>query len=195
MAHNGTNPAKGKEGKGRTMKPWKKKALLITGVVLVVIQFVRPARTNVPGDPLAGFPNLRQSHPDVAAIFVRSCSDCHSEDTRWPWYSNVAPVSWLVASDVHDGRHHFNMTTFSSYTPRRQRQKLGEICDEVKEGDMPALQYRIIHWKSWLSDSDVETLCKWTREASVVVPAATPAHPSAKPVVAAPATGTAAKEQ
>jgi len=160
------------------MKNWKKVTLFVVAAVFVGIQVVRPARTTAPGDPVDGIPNLRASDPEVAAILSRACSDCHSEQTTWPWYSNVAPVSWFVANHVRDGRRHFNMSKFSSYTEERKRKKLSEICDEVSEGGMPLSSYLLIHRDARLSPEDVQTLCAWTRVAAAASVAAEPSAPA-----------------
>jgi len=131
-------------------------------VVLIGLQFVRPARTNPPVDPSQTIYARQQVSPQVAAILDRSCQDCHSNTTRWPWYSNVAPVSWFVIDHVNHGRSHMNFSEWGSLDNRQSVKKLEEICEEVEDGMMPLASYTRIHWGAKLSAEDVKTLCEWT---------------------------------
>ena len=111
-------------------------ALLVV-VVLVGLQFVRPARTNPAVDQSQTIHARLQVNPQVAAILDRSCQDCHSNTTRWPWYSNVAPVSWFVIDHVNHGRSHLNLSEWGSLDNRQAGKKLEEMCEEVEDGAMP----------------------------------------------------------
>src|SRR5690242_8181983 len=84
-------------------------------VAAILIQAIRPDRTNPPEDPARTIKAASYMTPDVSAILDRACADCHSNRTVWPWYSNIAPVSWFVASDVHDGRRQFSMSDWAQY--------------------------------------------------------------------------------
>lgn len=126
------------------------------------LQFVRPARTNPPVDQAQTIHARLQVTPQVAAILDRSCQDCHSNTTRWPWYSNVAPMSWLVIDHVNEGRTNLNLSEWGRYDNRRAANKLEEMCEEVKIGAMPMPSYTIIHWSAKLSPEDIKTLCDWT---------------------------------
>src|SRR5688572_27483192 len=129
---------------------------------LVGLQFVRPVRTNPPLDPSQTIHARLQVTPQVAAILDRSCQDCHSNTTRWPWYSNVAPISWLVIDDVNNGRSHLNFSEWGKLDNRQASKKLEEICEEVEDGAMPLQSYTWIHRSAKLSPEDVKTLCEWT---------------------------------
>lgn len=100
--------------------------------------------------------------PEVAAILDRSCQDCHSNATRWPWYSNFAPPSWLLVDHVNEGRQHLNLSEWGRLDKRRASNKLEEICDEVKTGAMPMASYTWIHRSARLSPEDAKILCDWT---------------------------------
>src|SRR5687767_12229671 len=102
--------------RGRTVKI----GLTALAVLVLAIQFVRPARTNPATDPAATLHAQTAVPPDVAAILERSCRDCHSNGTRWPWYSNVAPVSWWVIDHVNHGRSHFNFSEWAKYNHEEQ---------------------------------------------------------------------------
>lgn len=142
----------------------KKIVLGLAGLFLVA-QFIRPARTNPPTVENQTLAASVHVPPDAAAILKRSCGDCHSHLTRWPWYSNVAPVSWLVVRDVSDGRRHMDFSNWPHSNPARAGRLLGNICREVSTGDMPLWFYLPLHPSARLSQSDVKTLCSWTAAA------------------------------
>ena len=100
--------------------------------------------------------------PQVAAILDRSCRDCHSSNTRWPWYSNIAPVSWLVIDDVNHGREDLNFSNWGDYDKSESANKLRDLCREVRAAVMPLKSYTFIHRSGKLSAEDVKVLCDWT---------------------------------
>lgn len=130
--------------------------------VLVGLQFVRPARTNPAFDQSQTIHSRLQVTPQVASILDRSCQDCHSNTTRWPWYSNVAPVSWFVIDDVNHGRSHLNFSEWGKLDKRRADKKLEEMCEEVSDKLMPIDSYTWIHRSAKLSAEDIKTLCEWS---------------------------------
>lgn len=133
-------------------------AAIIAGIV--VIQFVGPARSN-PIAPEAQSAGVHlQLSPQALAIVERSCADCHSNNTRWPWYSRVAPVSWFVIDHVNHGRSHLNFSEWGRYTPKEQNALLHSICKEVKYGTMPLQSYLRIHTDAKLNAGDVKILCE-----------------------------------
>jgi hypothetical protein len=135
---------------------------LVVVVVLIGLQFVRPARINPAVDPSQTIHARQQPNPQVAAILDRSCQDCHSNTTRWPWYSNVAPVSWFVIDHVNHARSHLNFSEWGRLDNRQAVKKLEEICEEVQDGEMPLKSYTYIHWGAKLTPEDIKTLCDWT---------------------------------
>lgn len=137
--------------------------MVIVGISsLAVSQFFGPAKTNPATDSSQSIESRLQVTPQVTAILDRSCNDCHSNKTRWPWYSNVAPVSWLVIGDVNEGRQNMNLSEWGRYTERDVDGLLKQICREVKSGGMPLAIYKPLHPSSKLSTEDVKTLCDWT---------------------------------
>lgn len=140
-----------------------KRILIVLAILFLVIQVVRPERTNPIGDSGRTIGARTQMTEPVSAILKRSCKDCHSFDTEWPWYSKVAPASWLVAHDVKEGRQHFSISDWAAYDKKRALKKLDEICDEVTEGNMPPGYYTMMHSAARLTDLDRKTLCDWTR--------------------------------
>lgn len=145
------------------MKKFLRFLLLVAVIAFIAMQFIhRPDFTNPPVDEQQTIEAVTDMPPDVRVMLGRSCYDCHSHQTRWPWYSRVAPVSWLVAEDVEHGREELNFSTFATYSTKRQVRKLEEICDEVKKGKMPLGNYLVIHPDAKLSDADRRRLCEWT---------------------------------
>ncbi len=138
--------------------------LLILVIVILAIQLYRPAHTNPPEDPTQHLKAVAQVPAEVDQIFARSCNDCHSNRTVWPWYSKVAPVSWLIASDVNDGRRHLNFSEWTALTPQRQQRRLAEICSEVDDGEMPLKQYTWIHKETPLDRQQRDVVCAWTKQ-------------------------------
>lgn len=146
----------------RTILRVVKWTLIVVAVGFVAIQFVRPARTNPAIDPARTIEANSQMTPEVASILDRSCRDCHSNKTVWPWYTNVAPVSWWLADHVNEGRHDLNFSDWASLAPDRRDRKLRQICDEVEDGMMPLSSYLPMHPAAKLSDQDKKTICDWT---------------------------------
>ena len=136
--------------------------VIILVVAFVVIQFFRPEFTNPPENPADTLEASTQVPENVDAILNRSCADCHSNRTVYPWYSKIAPSSWLLSSDIREGRQELNISVWNTYETRKKVRKLGAICDQVTKGDMPLWQYRLIHWNARLKEGEVKTLCDWT---------------------------------
>jgi hypothetical protein len=139
-----------------------KKILLGIVVVLLGLQLFRPARnlaTEPPGkDDLV----VRYRPPqDVQRILEKACYDCHSNNTRYPWYANVQPVGWWLADHIKDGKRALNFSVFGSYPLARQGKKLDHISDEVSEKTMPLPSYTWIHRSAKLTDAEIKTLTDW----------------------------------
>jgi len=129
--------------------------LLAIVLLLTVIQFVPVDRSNPP------VTSEVPASPEARAILRRACYDCHSNETVWPWYSKVAPVSWLVAYDVHQGRKELNFSTWDRYSTKEQVKKLKESWKEVAEGEMPPWIYMPTHRDAVLSGDDKVILRNW----------------------------------
>lgn len=149
------------------MKTILKAGVLIIGVGVVAMQFIaRPDRVNPVEDPRVALSSRLDVPPDVQAILDRSCNDCHSNRTVWPWYSSVAPVSWLVAHDVEEGRRHLNFSEWGTYPVKRQAAKLEMISGEVDNGEMPLKVYVLMHRSAALTEADKDRLCDWAAAVS-----------------------------
>jgi hypothetical protein len=109
------------------------------------------------------------AHPpaSVVATLDRACGDCHTNDTRWPWYANVAPISWWIIDHVNEGRRRLSFSNWGdSDTPRRLKE-LDEICRRVERNNMPLESYLLMHRDAELSDQDRQAICDWTRTATL----------------------------
>jgi len=144
------------------MHAWVKTGFWVGLVVLVVIQIVRPQKTNPAIDPAKDLAADVTVPAEIAGMFVRSCNDCHSDHTVWPWYSHIAPVSWLVVSDVNRGRRGVNFSEWGSYATDKRSKVLEAICKEVTEGDMPPITYAPMHSSAKLTKADAQEICRWT---------------------------------
>ncbi|MCL6545882.1 MAG: heme-binding domain-containing protein [Bryobacteraceae bacterium] len=133
--------------------------LTLLGVLLLGMQLYRPERINPVSDPALSFQEVEKPSPELTALLKRSCMNCHSHQTAWPWYSNLAPASWLVASDVEEGREHLNFSEWGRLPQEKQVHALEEICEEARSGAMPPWQYRLLHPQARLSEQDVKLLC------------------------------------
>jgi hypothetical protein len=140
--------------------------------LVVGSQFIRPARTNPVVNPSHTLEAAVPVPTQIEGILQRACYDCHSDLTRWPWYSNVAPVSWFVIDHVDSGRRHLN---FSAWLPRDTakspaeytRERFEAICKQVQSHEMPLTSYLLVHRAARLSQDDIETICQWTRKGLV----------------------------
>ena len=134
-------------------------AIGVLTIAFVAIQLVPVDRTNPPVETEV------LATVEVRSILRRACYDCHSNETVWPWYSRIAPISWLVARDVHEGREELNLSTWNQYTAKQQLKKLKETWDEVAEGEMPPWTYLPLHPDARLSADDRAALRAWSQSA------------------------------
>jgi hypothetical protein len=151
----------------------KKRIVLILIALLIVIQFIRPAR-NLSATPSPNDISQHYKVPDtVAGILQRACNDCHSNNTRYPWYTNIQPVGWWMQDHVNDGKKELNFSEFGTYTAKRQNHKMEEVAEQVKKGEMPLNSYLWIHKDAILTDHEKEILISWANEirSRIIVPA------------------------
>lgn len=146
------------------LKKVLKLSALVTALLFVGAQAYRPDRTNPPVDESKTMRANTRMTPEVEAILERSCKDCHSSETVWPWYSNVAPASWFLQRHVEEGRRELSFSEWATYSKRKRERKLYEICREVESGEMPLKSYLPLHPSARLSEEDKRVLCEWTRQ-------------------------------
>lgn len=143
------------------MNKWIRRTLLVLGGALVIAQFFRIDQTNPKFDPEQDFIWLSKPSAKIKGIMKLACYDCHSYETNYPWYANIAPVSWLVGHDIDEGREHLNFSTWGEYSKKKQAHKLEECAEEVASGEMPMPLYTLTHPKAKLTDEERETLIQW----------------------------------
>lgn len=148
-----------------TQRSWWKKAAWISAGVAIAIQVVPINHRNPPVDRLRTLFEMQEVPQPVKAAFERSCMNCHSNETAWPWYSYVAPVSWIIANDVHGARSKMNFSEWGSYSDKRKEDRLEEICEQVTNGDMPDRKYAFFHREARLTQSERDAVCRWTDDA------------------------------
>jgi len=156
---------------------WSKRAVVGVAIFIMLAQIYRPARTNPPTDKNQEIVATLAIEPAIASVLDRSCSDCHSNRTVWPWYSHVAPVSWLVVSDVNRGRQGVNFSEWGGYTAEQRSKLLEAICKEVTEGDMPPIAYTPMHSSAKLTKADAQEICRWTAATRQTIAASDGAKP------------------
>ena len=133
-------------------------------VVLAGMQLFRPDRTNPPVTAAQTVQATASVPADVDAVLKRACYDCHSSETRWPWYSAVVPMAWGVTDHVTEGRAEMNFSEWGTYPARKRAALLEKMCDEVREGRMPLKQYLWLHRDAALSEADWKSVCGWSAE-------------------------------
>jgi Haem-binding domain len=143
------------------MKNILKKFFLFLLVAFVVLQFFRPKK-NVSDTISANDITTKYAVPaDVMASLQSSCYDCHSNNTKYPWYSHIQPVAWWLSDHIEDGKKHFNFSEFAAYRIGKQYRKLEEINGEIEEGAMPLSSYTLIHGDAKLSADQKTSIANW----------------------------------
>jgi hypothetical protein len=140
------------------MRKLAKLTSILFAFVLLGMQFV-PTATTPKTSTTTGTHIAEVINPQVGAILDRSCQDCHSSRTTWPWYSRVAPVSWIVSKHVWAGREILDFSDWANQPHSADERML--ICDAVSDGRMPLPEYTLIHRNAKLSKRDVELICNW----------------------------------
>lgn len=144
------------------MKKALKIAALTLGIAFVAIQFFQIDKTNAEIVQAETLESLVNVPPDIKIILGKACNDCHTNNTRYPWYSYVQPSGWFLKDHVEHGKEHFNMSKFATYDARKREKKLEEICEEVEAGKMPLPSYTWIHRDAVLTENEKKALCDWT---------------------------------
>ena len=146
-----------------------KKVLIAIVALFVLIQFIRPEKNTGTADGYNDIAHTVAVAPEIKNILEKSCNDCHSNHTEYPWYYNIQPVAWWLANHVNEGKHHLNFSEFNTYKTKRKVKKLKELKDEVEEGGMPMDSYLWIHGNAKLSEAEKNNLIKWVEESLITV--------------------------
>ena len=146
------------------------KTKIIVGlfVVFLAMQAIRPAKNLSAAVPFTGkneITVLYPPSPEVKQILAASCYDCHSNNTHYPWYAEIQPAGWWLASHINDGRKHLNFSEFGAYGTKRQIKKLEAMSDEVGDRGMPLTSYTLIHRDARLTDAQITAFTRWVEAA------------------------------
>jgi hypothetical protein len=142
------------------MMRWKL-VLRIVAIVVLLMQFLRPDRTNPDVEPSLELRAATVVPADVSSLLESACYDCHSNETAWPWYAHVAPTSWFVVRHVDEGRRHLNFSLWGAYPRSRADHKLEEVIEYVENGEMPLSSYTRMHPEARISDADRQAIIAW----------------------------------
>ena len=138
----------------------KKTVIVIIGLLLI-FQLFRIDKTTKPVDPATDFISVTQANSEVATILKTSCYDCHSNQPVYPWYTNVAPLSWWIKHHINEGSEHLNFSEWGNYKLKRKDHKLEECIEMIEEGEMPMSSYTLIHGNAKLNDAQKTLLINW----------------------------------
>lgn len=142
----------------------KKKILIVLVVLLVLIQFFRPARNTSAAKSPADISNAYMVPEDVNIILTKACFDCHSNNTNYPWYSNIQPVAWWLDNHIQEGKEELNFSEFAAYRPAKQFHKLEEVKEMLDEDEMPLKSYTLIHTDAKLTNAEKEKIVNWSED-------------------------------
>ena len=137
----------------------QKKVWTGIGIAFLALQLVPIDRENPPVESEVSAPE------EVREVLERACYDCHSNESRWPWYGYIAPTSWLVAYDIDEARDHMNFSTWNQYDEDEQIDMIEEVWEEVEEGEMPPFFYTPLHPSAQLDEKDRAVLREWSENA------------------------------
>lgn len=138
-------------------------------LILIVVQFIP---SGIPGnipEEEKGIANDSLVAGPVLAQLRKSCFDCHSNQVNLPWYSKVAPSSWLLAGHIKEGRSYLNFSEWAAYSDREKIGLLGDIRDEVSSGKMPLKSYLLIHSDARIDTAEISAILKWAEDAMAVI--------------------------
>jgi len=140
----------------------KKKIVLGLLIIVVVMQFFRIDKTNPEVNIADDFIAITNPPEEIATILKTSCYDCHSNESSYPWYSNIAPISWWLKHHLNEGREELNFSEWNTYSEKRKDHKLEELAEEVEEGEMPLNSYTWTHSNANLSVDQKNRLIGWS---------------------------------
>jgi len=133
-------------------------------LLLILAQFIRIDKTNPESIPALGIIEVESAGPDIAAMLKASCYDCHSNESKYPWYTNVAPVSWWIKNHINSARGSLNFSEWANYSPQEKTDHANEAALKVEKKWMPISSYKIAHPEGRLSDEQVVVLSNWFKK-------------------------------
>ncbi|HUI83886.1 MAG TPA: heme-binding domain-containing protein [Candidatus Binatia bacterium] len=147
-----------------SIRLWLRRIALALAGLLLASQLIPVDRSNPTADPSKAIYAAEKVPAPVREVFRRSCQNCHSNETSWPWYSYIAPVSWVIAHDVHEARRKMNFSEWGTYPANRREEKLEELCEQVTNGDMPDPKYLLLHRSARPTPQQRDAVCQWTED-------------------------------
>lgn len=139
--------------------------LLSLLILFLGIQFIRPAKNRTAVRSTADLTTVVTVPKPVLNKLRTACFDCHSNDTRYPWYAHVAPVSWWIAGHIKKGKQHLNFSRFADYSKKRQLEKLDKVAEAIQQGWMPLKSYKLLHADAVLKPEEVKEISNWLKVA------------------------------
>jgi hypothetical protein len=143
---------------------WKKAGLILL-MIFVLIQFYPRPEKNISSAQSSN--SIEQLYPiqdSILQVLKAACYDCHSNNTNYPWYSNIQPIAWFLNRHIVEGKEELNFDEFGNYSKRRQQSKLKSIASQVNDGEMPLTSYKLLHKKARLSGKERSMITKWFME-------------------------------
>ena len=138
-----------------------KKILLAICIVIIAIQFIQPSRNKSEQVLLTDISNIVSVSDSVQATLKNACYDCHSNNTNYPWYSNIQPMGWLMANHIEKGKNELNFSEFGTYSQRRQLSKLDGIANSIRDDIMPLKSYKLMHRNAQLDTNEKALFINW----------------------------------
>lgn len=139
----------------------RKLIISIPIVIIALIQFIRIDTFNPEINANNDFLNVTAAPIEISTILKNTCYDCHSNQTKYPWYSNLAPVSWMLKNHINEGREHVNFSKWGDYSIGKQISLKEECVEEIQDNQMPLKSYTLIHTKAKLTSESKQMLVDW----------------------------------
>jgi len=141
-----------------------KKIGLVLLLVFIVAQFFSPEKNQGNTEDLTAFLNETKPSPEVKTILETTCFDCHSSNTKYPWYDKITPINFWLNEHIEDGKKHLDFSKWSDYSIKRKDHKFKELAEEVEEKKMPLPSYTWTHGDAKLSDSQIKAVVDWVNQ-------------------------------
>lgn len=130
-------------------------------LAFIVIQFIQPAHNKSEQVAVTDLTKAYSVPNNIQSVLQNACYDCHSNNTHYPWYSNIQPIAWMLASHIKNGKENLNFSEFGAYGSHRQISKLKSIANQIKDGKMPLSSYRLMHKNAKLSQREKDLIINW----------------------------------
>ncbi len=143
--------------------------LLVLLGAFLILQFFQPDKNLGNPEPDTDFLRVSRVPDTLAAVFLTSCYDCHSDHTMYPWYNRISPVSWYLNNHIREGKSHLNFSSWGILDKAQKITLLDEICEECGDGTMPLNSYLLIHKDAVLSAGEIDAICKWAESEAMNV--------------------------